>query len=61
FYDSLMISYVLTVIIAAFGRGFALRVGVGDSGNRVLLTAVPLIVFGIAMRLMAYRGGVDEG
>ena len=60
FYDSLMISYALAVVIASFGRGFALRVGVGDSGNRVLLTAVPLVVFGIIMRLMAYKGGVDE-
>ncbi len=55
FYDSLMISYVLAVVIASFGRGFALRIGVGDSGNRVLLTAVPIIVFGMTMRLMAYE------
>ena len=61
FFDSLMISYVLGVLIVAFGRGDDLRKGVGDSGNRVLLTAVPLIVFAIALRLAGGCGGSDNG
>jgi hypothetical protein len=61
FYDSLMVSYVLGVLIVSFGRGDDLRKGVGDSGNRVLLTAVPVIVFAVALRL-ADRciGGRDD-
>ena len=57
FFDSLMISYVLCVLLVAFGRGDELRKGIGDSGNRVMLTAVPLIVF--AMTLRWFTGGAD--
>ena len=52
-----MISYVLCVLLVAFGRGAELRKGIGDSGNRVMLTAVPLIVF--AMTLRWFTGGAD--
>lgn len=55
FFDSLMISFVLGVLLAAFGRGDALRKGVGDSGNRVMLTAVPVIVFAVALRFIAKK------
>ncbi|MCR5746186.1 MAG: hypothetical protein K6G03_00575, partial [Lachnospiraceae bacterium] len=55
FFDSIMFAYVLTVIIVSFGRGFELRTGVGDSGNRVLLTSVPIIVYAMVIRLVAYR------
>ncbi|MBR1524570.1 MAG: hypothetical protein IJ641_08980 [Lachnospiraceae bacterium] len=51
FFDSLMVSYVFAVLLVAFGRGDSLRKGVGDSGNRVMLTAVPLIVFAIVLRV----------
>ncbi|MCR5773528.1 MAG: hypothetical protein K6G42_00455 [Lachnospiraceae bacterium] len=56
FFDSLMLSYVLSVILVSFGRGDSLRKGVGDSGNRVMLTAVPLIVFAVALRMFE-KGG----
>lgn len=55
FFDSLMISYVLGVLLVAFGRGDALRKGVGDSGNRVMLTAVPLIIFALVLRFFPTR------
>lgn len=55
FFDSLMISYVLGVLLVAFGRGDALRKGVGDSGNRVMLTAVPLIVFALVLRFFPFK------
>lgn len=51
FFESLMFSYVLMVFLVSFGRGDSLRKGVGDSGNRVMLTAVPLIVFAIVLRV----------
>jgi hypothetical protein len=60
FFDSLMISYILGVLIVSFGRGDDLRKGVGDSGNRVLLTAVPVIVFAVALRLADWCIGVED-
>ncbi len=60
FFTSLMISYVLGVLLAAFGRGDSLRKGVGDSGNRVMLTAVPLIVFALALRFFSEREAYDK-
>ncbi|MCR5410471.1 MAG: hypothetical protein K6E90_05755 [Lachnospiraceae bacterium] len=58
--DSLYISYVLAVLVVSLGRGDALRKGVGDSGNRVMLTAVPLIVFGMTLRFFLPKGERDE-
>lgn len=51
FFDVLMAGYIMIAVCAAWGRGDHLRVGTGDSGNRVMLTAVPLIVFAIALRM----------
>ena len=60
FFDSLMLSYVLGVFIVSFGRGDSLRKGVGDSGNRVMLTAVPLIVFAVSLRILeAVKDGTE--
>ena len=61
FFDSLMISYVLGVLLVAFGRGDALRKGVGDSGNRVMLTAVPVIVFSLVLRYFSCRKSEQNG
>ena len=38
------LGFLLLVMIAAFGRGDILAENVGDSGNRVLLQIVPLVV-----------------
>ena len=51
FFDVLMIGYILAVVCASWGRGDHLRIGTGDSGNRVMLTAVPLIVFSMTVRI----------
>ena len=40
----LLAGFVLIVIAASFGRGDVLAEAVGDSGNRVMLQAVPLVV-----------------
>ncbi len=58
FFDVLMIGYLLIAVCAAWGRGDSLRLGTGDSGNRVMLTAVPLIVFSMTLRLSR---AIDEG
>lgn len=58
--DSLSISYVLAALVVSLGRGDSLRKGVGDSGNRVMLTAVPLIVFGMTLRFFLPKGERDE-
>ncbi len=60
FFDSLMLSYVLMVFLVSFGRGDSLRKGVGDSGNRVMLTAVPLIVFAVILRIFCSERGKEE-
>ncbi len=51
FFDMMMIGYILVAVCAAWGRGDSLRVGAGDSGNRVMLTAVPIITFAMVLRL----------
>jgi len=51
FFDVIMVGYILLAVCAAWGRGDYLRIGTGDSGNRVMLTAVPLITFSISIRL----------
>ena len=51
---TLTIGFILIVLAASFGRGDVLAEEVGDSGNRVLLQVVPLIVMtygGLFLRL----------
>ena len=51
FFDVVMTGYLLLAVCAAFGRGDSLRMGIGDSGNRVLLTSVPVITYAMVLRL----------
>ncbi|MBO4374613.1 MAG: hypothetical protein J5829_05865 [Lachnospiraceae bacterium] len=51
FFDVLMIGYILAVVCVSWGRGDHLRIGTGDSGNRVMLTAVPIIIFSMTIRI----------
>ncbi len=51
FFDMIMIGYILVAVCAAWGRGDDLRIGTGDSGNRVMLTAVPIITYAMTLRL----------
>lgn len=53
FFDVVMLGYILASVGTAWARGNNLRIGVGDSGNRVMLTAVPVIVYAMTMRLTA--------
>ncbi len=49
--DSAAVSYLLAVLAAGWARGSDLQIGVGDSGNRLLLTAVPILVYSVILRL----------
>ena len=59
--DAVLAAFVLAVVAVCWARGGMLVVRTSDSGNRVLLTAVPLIVFAIALRLAGGCGGNDNG
>lgn len=52
--DLLWIGYLLITLAVCWARDGILREGVGDSGNRVLLQVVPLIVFGLTMRAIRW-------
>jgi hypothetical protein len=41
---TLTVGFILIVLAASFGRGDVLAEEVGDSGNRVMLQVVPLVV-----------------
>ncbi|MCR5626264.1 MAG: hypothetical protein K6F99_02990 [Lachnospiraceae bacterium] len=48
-------AYMLTIIVSCWARGGMLRMGVGDSGNRMLLSTVPFTVMLIVKALAALR------
>ncbi len=53
-YDiTLTVGFLLIVIAASYGRGDILAENVGDSGNRVLLQIVPLIVLTLSSKLIS--------
>ncbi|MCR5302037.1 MAG: hypothetical protein K6E49_06315 [Lachnospiraceae bacterium] len=54
-YDMVLtVGFILIVLAASFGRGDVLSQAVGDSGNRVLLQVVPLLVMTYAELFLAY-------
>ena len=50
FLDFIWVCFILTVIAACWARGGMLRMGVGDSGNRIMMETVPLTVAVIAQK-----------
>ena len=54
---TLTIGFLLIVLAASFGRGDVLAEDVGDSGNRVLLQIVPLIVMTFAELFISLMDG----
>ena len=50
FLDFVWVCFILTIIAACWARGGALRMGVGDSGNRIMMETVPLTVAVITQR-----------
>ena len=58
FFDMMLTGFVLVTLGVSWARGNDLRIGVGDSGNRVMLTVVPTAVFAIAVKLAGLFGTV---
>ncbi|MFT3982501.1 MAG: hypothetical protein QM697_01230 [Lachnospiraceae bacterium] len=50
YHDLLWTGYLLITLAVCWARDGILREGVGDSGNRVLLQIVPLVVFALTLR-----------
>ncbi len=56
YHDLLWTGYLLITLAVCWARDGILREGVGDSGNRVLLQIVPLIVFALTLRAVEWCG-----
>lgn len=57
------IGFFLIALAVSFARGDDLNANVGDSGNRVLLQGVAIVIYGIIawiMRLVAYSENLNE-
>lgn len=57
---TLTVGFLLIVIAASFGRGDVLYENVGDSGNRVLLQIVPLVVITLGELFLGLVGDEPE-
>ena len=57
---TLTVGFLLIVIAASFGRGDVLYENVGDSGNRVLLQIVPLVVMTLGELFLGLMGDEQE-
>lgn len=61
--DLIWMSFILTIVAACWARGGVLRMGVGDSGNRIMMETVPLTVVVLAKKCynsVARRGDTDH-
>ena len=54
FIDLIWVCFILTIVASCWARGGALRMGVGDSGNRVMMETVPLTVVVIVKKCYYY-------
>ncbi|HOO27673.1 MAG TPA: hypothetical protein PLU43_04355, partial [Lachnospiraceae bacterium] len=54
YFDLLTVGYLLTTLAVCWARDGVLREGVGDSGNRVLLQIIPLVVFALTRRTILW-------
>ena len=50
FWDVVFIGFILVTVGVSWARGSSLRIGAGDSGNRVMLTAAPVAVYALTLR-----------
>lgn len=51
FFDNVIIVFLLLSIVASWGRGDILAESFGDSGNRVMMQVVPLLVFAVIIKI----------
>ncbi|MDO4189942.1 MAG: hypothetical protein Q4D29_13235, partial [Lachnospiraceae bacterium] len=52
YFDYVAICYVLLAVIAGWARGDALVENFGDSGNRIMIQAVPIILFALMVKVI---------
>lgn len=50
--DLFWMGYILFTLAVSWARGATLRVGIGDSGNRVMMQIIPFVVFALAVRII---------
>ena len=50
YFDFSIVGYILLTIVAGWARGDSLYEGFGDSGNRILIQVVPLVLFAIIIK-----------
>lgn len=58
--DFFCFAYILLTIAVCWARGGNLRVGIGDSGNRVMMQIVPFVVYALAVHIIRYAAGEKE-
>lgn len=51
YFDFTLVTYILLAVVAGWARGDVLHASFGDSGNRLLIQAVPLMVLVISLKL----------
>ncbi len=59
FIITMVVGYIFIVLAASYGRGDVLLEDVGDSGNRVLLQIVPLLIMMYGQLFMKFYGKKD--
>lgn len=52
YFDLFVVGYILFTIAVCWARGATLRIGIGDSGNRVMMQIVPFVVFDMTIHLI---------
>ena len=51
YFDISVVCYILITIIAGWARGDNLYESFGDSGNRIMIQAVPVILFALIVKV----------
>lgn len=52
--DFFCMGYILLTIAVCWARGGSLRVGIGDSGNRIMMQIAPFVVYALAMHVIKW-------
>lgn len=54
------IGFVLFTVAVCWARDGTLRVGIGDSGNRVLMQVIPFIIYSLAQHVIEILASIDD-
>lgn len=60
FADVFTIGFVLFAVALAWARDGSLRLGIGDSGNRVLLQIAPFVMYCLTQKVVNYIKGLEN-